>query len=314
MTSRWLGIGVFGAGLALPGLSCTPRGLTPREGYLQVTGGRVWYRIVGRGTGIPLLVLHGGPGVPSTYLKPLAGLADERPVVFYDQLGSGKSDHPSDTALWRTDRFLDELATVRRALGLREVHLYGHSWGTMLAIDYLLQRPAGVRSVILAGPVISLPRTRHDDDSLKATLPDSVAALLARSERAGRCATPEYQTAMGMYYQRFFARRQPWSRDLDSAVRGIDRRASDVMMGPCDRSGSLAAYDRTEQLSSLALPALFLVGGYDPTTPAATRSYQQLVPGSTMVIFDSSGHLPMQDEPQRYVAVIRDFLRRVEGR
>lgn len=75
-----------------------------REGYLPVTGGRVWYQIVGSGNATPLLVLHGGPGVPHDYLESLADLADERPVVFYDQLGCGKSDRPDDVSLWRIER------------------------------------------------------------------------------------------------------------------------------------------------------------------------------------------------------------------
>lgn len=57
-----------------------------RKGYIPVMGGRVWYQIVGSGEAIPLLVLHGGPGIPHDYLEPLADLADERPVIFYDQL------------------------------------------------------------------------------------------------------------------------------------------------------------------------------------------------------------------------------------
>ena len=63
--------------------------LAPGEGYVAVPGGRIWYRIVGTGPGTPLVLLHGGPGAPSYYLEPLAALGDERPVVFYDQLGAG---------------------------------------------------------------------------------------------------------------------------------------------------------------------------------------------------------------------------------
>src|SRR6185369_3105488 len=139
-------------------LGCQKPGLKAGEGYVQVEGGRVWYRIVGSGTATPLLVLHGGPGMPSFYLKPLAALADERPVVFYDQLGAGHSERPNDAKLWRTERFIDELVRVRQALGLREIHLYGHSWGSMLATDYLLTHPTGIKSVIFAGPALSIPR------------------------------------------------------------------------------------------------------------------------------------------------------------
>jgi proline-specific peptidase len=314
MSPRPQTICLLATAVAIGLLSCGPHGLHPREGYVHVPGGRVWYRIVGSGTRTPLLVLHGGPGVPSTYLKPLAALADERPVVFYDQLGAGKSDHPRDTTLWRMERFLAELAAVRESLGLREIHLYGHSFGTMLAIDYLLQHPTGVRSAILAGPVLSYPQVLRDDDSLKRTLPDSIRRVLARHERDGSCDDPEYQAAMVPYYKRFFARRQPWSVDLDSAVRGVDPAPDEALFGRCDRGGPIATYDRTGQVGTMAVPALFMVGAYDPTTPAATRSYQRLWPGAELAIFDSSGHLPMQDEPARYVAAIRDFLRRVERR
>ncbi|HEU5262798.1 MAG TPA: proline iminopeptidase-family hydrolase [Gemmatimonadales bacterium] len=291
------------------------RGLTPGEGRVEVEGGRVWYRIVGSGARTPLVVLHGGPGVPSDYLKPLSALADERPVVFYDQLGAGRSDHPTDTRLWRVERFVDELARVRQALGVREVHLYGHSWGTMLAVDYMLTRPQGVRSLVLAGPAFSALRYKRDDDSLRATLPESVRSTLTRHERAGTCDAPEYQAAMGEYYRRFFARRLPWSADLDSTVTRIDPSSDRVMAGGCGKTtGPLMSYDRTARLREISVPALLAVGGYDPSTPAAARWYQTLLPGSELVVFDSSGHLPMHDEPERYVQVLRDFLRRVESR
>ena len=304
----------FGVILLVSTIGCGSRALTPGEGYEQVPGGRVWYRIVGHGTRTPLLVLHGGPGVPSTYLKPLAALADERPVVFYDQLGAGKSDHPTDTTLWRLERFVDEVARVREALGLREVHLYGHSWGGMLAVDYLLTHPTGVKSLILAGAPINVRRTQHDDDSLKATLPDSIATVLARHERDGTCDAPDYQAATVVYLQHFFARRLPWSVDLDSAIAGYDPTASIAMSGPCGRSDPFIAYDRTDRLGEIATPTLFIVGAYDPTTPAAMRLYQSHLPGSEVVVLDGFGHLPMQDDPERYNSEIRDFLRRVEAR
>ena len=306
---------VLGAGL-VAGASCgrrVPSGLAPREGYIPVQGGRVWYRIVGSGTRTPLLVLHGGPGVPSTYLKPLAALADERPVVFYDQLASGHSEHPVDSALWTMQRFIDELAEVRRVLGLKEVHLYGHSWGTILAAEYMFTHPAGVRSVILAGPVLNLPRERHEEDSLKATLPDSIRRILTRHERAGTCDAVEYQAALVPYYQRYYARRQPWSADLDSAAGSVDWSSSNAMFGPCGSTGPWSGYDGTNRLEQITVPTLFMIGRFEASTVATTRDYQRRIQGAELMIFDSSGHLAMQDEPERYVAAIRGFLDRVDA-
>src|SRR5580658_7720399 len=94
------------------------------EGYVEVPGGRVWYRIAGADQpGTPLLRLHGGPGLPHDYLEPLEALAARRPVIFYDQLGCGRSDRPADDSLWTLDRFVEELAVVRDALGLERPHV-----------------------------------------------------------------------------------------------------------------------------------------------------------------------------------------------
>src|SRR5215475_7331243 len=175
---------------------CRRTDLQPSEGYVNVQGGRIWYRIAGSGTRTPLLLLHGGPGAPSYYLNPLAALADERPVIFYDQLGAGRSDKPTDVTLWRVERFVEELRRLRTALSLDQVHLLGHSWGTMLAVDYMLTKPVGVRSLILASPALSISRWIQDAETLKRTLPESVQAVIAKHESAGTFDSPEYQAAM----------------------------------------------------------------------------------------------------------------------
>ena len=111
------------------------------EGYIDVPGGKVWYRAVGdNADGTPLLCLHGGPGFTHYYLEPLEALADRRRVIFYDQLGCGRSDRPGDLSLWNVDRFVAELAQVRSALNLDRLHLFGSSWGGMLAMQYVLDR------------------------------------------------------------------------------------------------------------------------------------------------------------------------------
>jgi proline iminopeptidase len=290
----------------LAALACTgkPATVTSREGYVDVPGGRVWYRIVGDGPGTPLLVLHGG-GVPSTYLKPLAALADERPVVFYDQLGAGRSDRSTDTTLWRIDRYVDALAAVREALGLHEVHLYGHSWGTVLAVEYMLRHPTGVRSLILAGPVLQGQRYMQSRDSLVGTLPDSVSSVIRQHLRDGTTDDPEFGAAMLVYLHRYFARRVPWSADLDSTVAGQNT-APFKVLGPV-----LAQYDRTDRLGEIGVPTLCVVGEFDEAAPVA-RAYCGDIPGSELVVVPNTGHLPMQDEPDRYVELLRKFLHRVE--
>ena len=103
------------------------------EGRISTGGLETWYRVVGDPTGphprkLPVLALHGGPGLPHESLEPLEALADGgRPVVLYDQLGCGNSARPADPELWGVAPFLEELSAVRRELGLQRIHLLGHS-------------------------------------------------------------------------------------------------------------------------------------------------------------------------------------------
>jgi proline iminopeptidase len=302
--------------LGITAAGCGPRGIEPGEGFVDVPGGKVWYRIVGSGSATPLLLLHGGPGAPSYYLKPFAALADERPVIFYDQLGAGHSDPITDTTLLTVERFVAELAAVREALGLHEVHVLGHSWGTMLATDYLLTRPRGVRSVILASPAISIPRWIADADTLLMTMPDSIQDAVARHEAAGTFDDPEYQAAVMAFYERYLGRKLPWSADVDSTFTQLSTMVYGHMWGPSEftATGTLQDYDRTDRLAEITIPTLFTTGRYDEARPETVKYYQSLIPGAALAIFENSAHLTMQDEPEENVWIVREFLRSVERR
>jgi proline iminopeptidase len=285
-----------------------------REGFVNVTGGRVWYRIAGRGSGIPLLTLHGGPGVPHDYLEPLEELGNDRSVVFYDQLGCGRSDRPSDPSLWRVDRFVDEIAQVRAALGLEQIHLLGQSWGTMLAAEYLLTRPAGIRSVMMANPAISVPRFIADVTRLRHELPEFARRVLEQCTALEGATSAEYQVATLEFYRRHVCRLDPWPEAFERSVAGMGAESYEAMWGPNEftATGVLKDFDRSARLGEIKLPMLFIAGRYDETTPEAAAYYQSLVPGSELVIFEKSSHMPQLEETERYLAVVRDFLSRSE--
>ncbi|HSB55775.1 MAG TPA: alpha/beta fold hydrolase, partial [Gemmatimonadales bacterium] len=184
-----------------------PTPLTPGEGRVAVPGGQIWYRVVGTGRGTPLVLVHGCCGAASYYLDPLADLGRDRPVVFYDQLGTGRSDLTTDTMVWAPERRVGELHLLLQSLGLTAFHLYGHSGGTRIALEYYLAHPEGVRSVIFGGPVFADSLLFRQMAALRATLPDSVQRALARYEREGRCDTPEYEAAIDVFRKRFHDRR-----------------------------------------------------------------------------------------------------------
>lgn len=288
--------------------------LSPREGYLDVPGGRVWYRIAGTGTGIPLVVLHGGPGFTSHYLNPLAALGDERPVIFYDQLGAGRSTRTTDSAGWTIAYFVSELDSLRRALGLREFYLLGHSWGTMLATQYLLAHPdAGVRGLVLASPALSTARWVADADSLLTLMPDSIQQVIVRHEAAGTYESQEYQDAVMAYYGRYVWR-QPPGPDVDSSLATYNPGIYGYMWGPSEftATGTLVDFDVTDSLPLIGLPTLFTTGEYDEAVPATVRWYASLMPNAEVAVIAGAAHLTMQDAPDENVRIVREFLRRLD--
>jgi len=287
-----------------------------QEGYISVTGGKVWYQITGYGKGVPLLVLHGGPGCPYYYLEPLRYLSDERQVIFYDQLGCGKSDRPDDLSLWQTERFVEELHQVRQALGLQQVHLFGHSWGTILAADYIFTQPTGLQSVIFASPALSMPRWINDGVEYRKNLPRNVQDVLKLHEVNGTIASQEYQKAAQIYDRYYVCRMYPMPEPLIRASQGMGHNVYQSMWGPteCYVTGNLRDYDQTSRLDEISIPTLFTCGRFDEASPEATAWYQSFVPNAEMVVFEQSAHMAHLEESQKYIEVIKDFLHCVEAK
>lgn len=286
------------------------------EGTIDVPGGKVWYRRIGDGPGVPLLALHGGPGGSGCRFEVLAPLAEDRPVIFYDQLGSGRSERPSDTTLWRLPRFVEELAAVRRALDLDEVHLLGHSWGGALAAEYMVAAtPTGVRSVIFSSPLISTPRWIADADSLRALLPDSIQRVLDDNERAGTIDSPAYQAATDSFYARH-VRRLPVV-DVPRCE-GVTTNTTIYrqMWGPTEfrSTGSLRNWSRAADLHRITVPTLFIGGEFDEARPTTLEEFRRTMPDARLVTIPGAAHASSREKPAEYMAALRAFLAEVEAR
>ncbi len=294
---------------------------SPKEGFVEVIGGRIWYQTMGSGDKTPLLIIHGGPGGRSCrYLAALAQLAESRPVIVYDQLGSGRSDRPSsDTTLWNVSRFVDEISRLRDDLELYELHILGHSWGASVAIEYMLTKaPRGVRSLVLSGPLISTKRWIEDANMLRAQLPEDVKAALTAGDESKNFDSPEYLAATDAFYARFLAR-SGWPQAPVSQCDGVGEFNADVyeyMWGPNEftATGTLRDFDHTDRLHELQLPVMFIVGRYDEARPETMLDFQRLIPGSVVEVIEEAAHMSMDDQPERYNTVVGEFLSSVEAR
>lgn len=289
-----------------------------QEGFIPVLGEyRVWYRIVGGGAEreqVPLLALHGGPGVPHDYIENLVDLAsDTRRVILYDQLGCGRSDQPGDPSLWRVERFVEELGIVRRALALEEIHLLGQSWGGMLAIEYALTQPQGLVSLILASTLASMPLWVAEANRLRDELPPEVQATLLRHEAAGTTDDPEYLQAMQVFYERHVIRVVPMP---DQVKRALDQvgQVYYIMNGPSEFhvTGVLKNWDRTDRLGEIRVPTLITSGRYDESTPLINEVLHKGIADSEWILFEQSSHMAHIEEPDVYLPTIESFIERIE--
>jgi proline iminopeptidase len=290
---------------------------TLREGYVSVTGGNVWYRIVSANRKkIPLLLLHGGPGGSHDYLEPLEPLSDERPVIFYDRLGGGNSDRPDDRSLWTIERFVEELEQVREALQLHEVHILGQSWGTMLGVDYMLvKEPHGVLSLVLSGPCLSAARWGADQKAYLLEFPEAIRRVIQESEASGDFSSSEYQEAMMQYYKRHVCRLDPWPECLTRTFDKLRYAVYEYMWGPSEFTvtGVLKNYDRTARLKEIPIPTLFTCGQYDEATPNTATCYHTMLPGSEIAVLEDASHEHHIERPEHYMRVVRSFLHRAES-
>ncbi len=275
----------------------------------------MWYRIMGSGPRPPLLLLHGGPGGRSCGFSVLGDLAADRPVILYDQLGSGRSDRPTDMSLWRTDRFVEELTAVRRALGLRRVHILGHSWGGALAAEYLLtKKPAGVLSAILSSPLLSSARWIADARRLRATLPERVQATLEHCEAVATADDPSCKAAVAVFNERFVlgVAKPPDIPDCEKTTGNTD--VYRYMWGAAEftATGPLRDFDVTPRLGELHLPVLLIAGRHDEAVPETIEEFRARIPGAKMAVLEHSAHLTFVTETAQYVKIVRDFLAEVE--
>jgi len=161
-----------------------------------------------------------------------------------------------------------------------------------------------------------MSRTGDDLAPLLTALPDSVSRAIVDHERTGTTSAPEYQRAMLQFMRKYHARRLPWSADLDSSLAHLNAPMATFIYGagPTTVTGWMRGYKHGAELSAIEVPTLLLLGRYDYTSVTSARYYQTLIPGSRVAIFDESGHLPMQDEPEKYVSLLRAFLRSTERR
>ena len=286
------------------------------SGYAPFRGYRTWYRVAGDlVAGVPLVVLHGGPGCAHHYVLSIADLAGpRRAVVHYDQLGCGGSTRlpDADPGFWTVELFLAELDNLLDHLGIGEYDLLGQSWGGMLAAEHAVRRPRGLRRLVIANSPASMRDWREAATTLRADLPPDGRETLERHEAAGDYDAPEYKAASDVFYARHVCRIVPNPPEVERTNQLIseDPTVYRAMNGPNEFFviGSLKDWTIVDRLSAVDVPTLVINGRYDEASDDCVRPYADRIPGARRVRFEHSSHMPHVEERELYMDTVAAFL------
>jgi proline iminopeptidase/L-proline amide hydrolase len=308
---------VFAAGPVLGrGLARYPK--PDRELMVPVEGGRIYVRVNGdlSAPRPPVVFIHGGPGGSHEGFLDALPLADERAVILYDQLDSGKSEHPMNPTHWKVSRFVDEVDAVRRALSVPRWHVCGHSWGGTVALEYGGRRPKELVSLVLASPLVSTRTWIADASILRQQLPPAVQAELTTCDRRSDDAGCDAATAA--YYARFLSREPP-SKAREAYLASIPtpepvNRLYETMWGRSEFvcTGTLRTYDGEPLLRKLdGIRTLFVGGQYDEARPSTLLTFAGTVPGGAeLATIPGAGHAIFSDRPDEILGILRPWLTR----
>jgi len=279
----------------------------------------VWTRKVGEGK-IKILLLHGGPGFSHDYLEcfddflPKEGIE----IYYYDQLGCGNSDVPTDTTLWRTSRYVEEVEQVRKGLGLDNFYILGHSWGSVLAMEYLDKYQSHVKGAVLSNMTASIKDFVNYTSWLKSSLfTETEKKLFDSLDRAQAYSSPQYtDLLMNKLYKQVVCRLpiEKWPEPLNRAFKKPNQSIYIQMQGIDEFhvTGNLKNWDFWDRLPKIEVPTLVLGGIHDEMNPESMKKESRLLPNSRLYLCPEGSHMAMYDDQKRYFTSLITFLKDVD--
>ena len=280
----------------------------------------VWTKKFGNNPKIKVLLLHGGPGGTHEFFESFESFFPKEGIEFYeyDQLGSYFSDKPTDSSLWTTERFVEEVEQVRKVLGLNKDNFYllGHSWGGILATEYALKYQANIKGLIISNMMASCPAYgKYADDVLAKQMDKKVLDTIRAIEAKGDFSNPKYMELLTTnFYNEHLCRLKQWPEALNRAFPHINSQIYVMMQGPSEFgvSGRLENWDRSKDLPQLKIPTLTIGGKYDTMDPEYMKWMATQVQQGDSLICPNGSHCSMWDDQQHYFTGLIKFIKTVD--
>lgn len=295
------------------------RALAPHESRIPVGKASLYSREIGSGQ--PIIVLHGGPDFDHGYLLPdLDRLADEFRLIYYDQRGRGRSaDHVSPEDVTLTSE-MDDLDNVRQYFHLESAVLLGHSWGTVLALEYALRHPERVSRMILMNPA---PASAGDLALFRRAYVAELGAGMDRQKAiigsaAYKAGDPEAVAARyRIHFKPALQRPQDYERLMATMKAGFISqgkegivKAQAVEQRLMRETWQVPGYDLLPRLQSLSIPTLVISADHDFIPGEIAAHIARAIPNAQWVTLRNCGHFAYLECPADVRSTLDQFFGR----
>ena len=281
---------------------------------------KVWTKRFGTNPRIKILLLHGGPAMTHEYMECFETFFQREGFEFYeyDQLGSYYSDQPTDSTLWTTERFVEEVEQVRQAIGADSSNFYilGNSWGGILGMEYALKYQKHMKGLLVSNMVASAPEYgKYAEEVLSKQMKPEILAEIRAIEAKKDFANPRYmELLIPNFYHAHICRLSDWPDGVNRSFKHANNSIYVQMQGPSEFgiSGLLAHWDIKNRLKELRVPTLMIGAKYDTMDPKAMEEQSKLVQHGDYLYCPNGSHLAMWDDQQTYMKGVISFIKKVD--
>lgn len=292
---------------------------------IPIHGGkyRVWTKRMGNNPRIKLLLLHGGPAATHEYFESFDSFLPKEGIeyYYYDQLGSYYSDQPTDSSLWTTARFVEEVEEVRKGLGMDSSNFFllGNSWGGILAMEYALKYQKNLKGLIISNMMASAPDYgKYAEEVLAKQMDPKVLQEVRALEAKNDFGNPRY---MELLLPNFYAEHlcrfplENWPEPVNRSFKHLNGTIYTLMQGPSEFgiSGRLEKWDRKSDLPTLRIPTLTIGAAHDTMDPEHMNWMATQVQNGRSLYCPNGSHLSMWDDQEHYFPGLIQFIKDVDS-
>jgi proline iminopeptidase len=285
---------------------------------------KVWTKRIGTNPTKKVLLLHGGPGMTHELYSCFDGYFPQEEIeyIYYDQLGSYYSDKPDDLDLWTTERFVEEVEQVRKALGLDTSNFYllGQSWGGILAMEYALKYQDNLKGLIISNMMSSIPEyNTYAQNVLGPQMDPAIYKEIKAIEDAGDFGNPKYGELLFEHYYTEHVLRMPPDQWPEAVMRSLTHANNQVyvhMQGYSEfgvtGDATLKEWDIKDRLKEIKVPTLVIGAKHDTMDPAHMEWMSKEVQQGRYLFCPNGSHLSQYDDQKNYFKGVIEFIKDVD--